>query len=66
MPKTDLEKIKEAISTTASEYACNGNHDSDLICDAFLKLLGNIEYQEQFGGADLEADRAAHLKGVRG
>ncbi len=57
---TDLEKIKKAIQTTANEYACNGNHDSDIICDAFIKLFQNIEYQEQFGKADLEGDKAAH------
>lgn len=31
-------EVLEAIESVAHEYGCNGNHDSDLICDAFRKL----------------------------
>ena len=30
--------VLAALETVASEYACSGNHDSDLIADAFRKL----------------------------
>lgn len=31
-------EVLDAIETVASEYACNGDHDSMLIADAFRKL----------------------------
>lgn len=30
--------VLDALETAASEYGCAGNHDSDLIADAFRKL----------------------------
>lgn len=43
---SDMERIKRALRKVISDYGCNGNHDSDLISDAFQALLNRIEYDE--------------------
>lgn len=35
-------EVIEALESVANEYGCNGNHDSDLIADAFRKLAGAL------------------------
>jgi len=48
---SDLLKVELAIRTVARRYAANGDHDSDLIADAFDRLAAEIRYiiQENIG-----------------
>ena len=42
-----IKLLKKAVRATISDYAGNGNHDSDLIAGAFERLWINIEELER-------------------
>jgi len=61
---SDLIKIKQAIQMTIAESLSAGNPNLFPTINLLQQLIKNIEYQETFGDADLEGDRAAHIRGI--